>query len=254
MVCRWIAKAVLIPAALMFGVGACWISAHAEGFDKPIRKTILDLGSSPDQPDFPRLHIHLSCYYYPTFMVKELDDDGNKGALRISVLRVDEARAPRCIRSLLAGERAIPDHPGYFWGAKGQMVFIIDDDGDGEGQFFSIYDAITLDRTFRDALRFTTKPNFSRAADGNASMRYQRIFFAECSLMKDGADCWRSVVRKIGLRKSPVPKCSGYGATGDGLFSDSTDPSLIAFPVEVVLYAKPVSTILAGPVLCFAAQ
>jgi hypothetical protein len=247
MVCRWIAKAVLITAPLMFGVGACWISAHAEGFDKPIRKTIIDLGSSPDQPDFPRLHIHLSCYYYPTFMVKELDDDGNKGALRISVLHVGEAKAPRCIRALRAGERAIPNYPGYFWGVKDKLVFVINDDGEGEGRYFVVHDSITLSKIFRDSLRFNTEPDFSRTAHSSPSMRYQRVFFAQCSLMKNGADCWRSVVDQTGLRNGRMPKCSGYD-------DDVADPSLVAFPVEVSLYPKPVRTVLTGPVLCFAAQ
>jgi hypothetical protein len=241
------ARAVLITATLMFGMGACWISAHAEGFDKPIRKTMLDLGSSPDQPDFPRLHIHLSCYYYPTFMVKELDDDGNKGALRISVLRIEAAKAPRCTRSLRPSEKALPEYPGYFWGVKDRLIFVINDDGEGEGRYFVIYDAITLNKTFRDALRFNTEPNFSRASDGLSSMRYQRILFAECSLLKNGADCWRSVVQKTGLRTVPAPKCKGYD-------NDVADPSLIAFPVEVDLYPKLVRRVLAGPVLCFAAQ
>jgi len=228
-------------------MGSSCISALAEGFDKPIRKTVLDLGSSPDQPDFPKLHIHLSCYYYPTFMVKELDDDGNKGALRISVLRVEEAKAPRCTRSLRAGERAVSDYSGYFWGVKDKLVFVIADDGEGEGRYFVIYDAITLNRTFRDALRFNTEPDFSRASDGSSSMRYQRVFFAQCSLMKNGADCWRSVVAQTGLRNGPIPKCSGYD-------DNVGDPSLVAFPVEVELHPKPVRKVVAGPVLCFAAQ
>jgi len=245
MVQRWIVRGVLITATLVIGSGC--IAGHAEGFDKPVRKTVLDLGSSPDQPDFPKLHLHLSCYYYPSLMVKELDDDGNKGALSISVLRVEEAKAPRCIRSLRAGEREVTNYPGYFWGVKDKLVFVIADDGEGEGRYFAIYDAITMNRTFRDALRFNTEPGFSRTADGSSSMRYQRVFFAQCSLMKNGAHCWRSVLAETGLRPGPMPKCSGYD-------DDVADPSLVAFPVEVSLYPKPVRKVLAGPVLCFAAQ
>jgi len=230
----------------MFGIGSCCTAAQAGGFDKPVRKTLLDLGPSPDQPDFPNLHIHLSCYYYPTLMVKELDDDGNKGALRISVLRVEHAKAPRCIRELRAGEREIPEG-GYFWGVKDQMVFVIADDGEGEGRYFAVYDAVRLKKTFRDALRFNTEPDFSRTADGSRSMRYQRVFFAQCSLMKNGAACWRTVVDQTGLRNGPMPMCSGYD-------DDAADPSLVAFPVEVALHPEPVRMVLAGPVLCFAAQ
>lgn len=244
---RCIARAVLITTALLFGVGPSCIDAHAEGFDKPIRKTDLDLGPSPNQPDFPNLHVHLSCYYYPAFVVKELDDDGNKGALRISILRVDDAKAPRCIRSLRTGERTFPRYPGYFWGVKDQLVFVINDDSEGEGRFFVVYDGITMNRTFRDASRFNTEPYFSRTADGRSSMRYQRVFLADCSLVKNGVECWRHVVRQTGLRIGAMPKCSGYD-------DDVADLSLIAFPVEVVLAPKPGRKILAGPVLCFAAQ
>jgi hypothetical protein len=244
---RRFGRVVLTTAAAVFVIGSICSTSLAEGFDKPVRKTILDLGSSPDQPDFPKLHIHLSCYYYPKFMVKELDDDGNKGSLRISVLRVEEAKAPSCIRELLAGERELPNYPGYFWGAKDKLIFVINDDGDGEGQFFIVYDAMTLNQTFRDALRFSTKPRFSLSVGGRSVMRYQRVFFPHCSLMKNGDICWRNVVMQTGVHSSPVPRCDGYD-------NDVADPSLIAFPVEVALYPKPVTKVRAGPVLCFAAQ
>jgi hypothetical protein len=221
--------------------------ASAEGFDRPLRKTVLDLGPSPEQRDFPNLHVHLSCYYYPTFMVKELTDDGNKGALRISVLLVDEARAPRCVRALSPGEKAFPDGGVYFWGVKRTFVFLIADDGEGEGRYFDVFDAGTLRRTLRDALRFNTYPTFSRTTEGGWSMRYQRVFFADCSLMKNGSECWRRVIQQTGLPDGPAPKCSGYDSYVE-------DPSLIAFPVEVALFPRPVRKVLAGPVVCFAAQ
>ena len=180
-------------------------------------------------------------------MVKELKDDGHKGAIRISVLRVEAAKAPRCTRSLKSGERAMQNLPAYFWGVKGTSIFLIADDGEGEGRNFYVFDAITLDKTFSDALRFNTEPQFSQTANGLSSMRYQRVFFAKCSLMKNREDCWRRIVQQTGLTKVPTPKCSGYD-------NDAADPSLIAFPVEVMLVPKPKTDILAGPVLCFAAQ
>ena len=142
----------------------------------------------------------------------------------------------------------------YFWGVKKSSIFLIADDGDGEGRRFFVFDVQTLRRTFEDALRFDTEPKFSRTAHGLPSMRYQRIFFAECSLMRNDKDCWAHVEQQVGLPEGPMPKCLGYhGRDRDGI-DDSDDPSLIAFPVEVVLEPQIYRKILPGLVHCFAAQ
>ena len=68
--------------------------AHTESFDKPIRKTVVNLGRSPylmpNNPD----RIQLSCFFYQDFMVKELNDPGVKGVRSVTVTPTIKESAP----------------------------------------------------------------------------------------------------------------------------------------------------------------
>jgi hypothetical protein len=136
-------------------------------------------------------------------------------------------------------------------GVKSELLFLIDCDGEGEAQYFDVFNASTLNHLLRDALRFDTLPNFEHTSDGHVSMNYERIFYSKCSLMDKTTTCWQQIVAQTGLRNIPIPKCTGYDVLDP---RDKTDPSLIGFPIEVVFTNKPVRKILAGPVHCFAAQ
>jgi hypothetical protein len=243
------AKAIVSVAVIVLGTIVFSSATWAEGFDKPVRQTILDLGPSPNQLDFPNLHVHLSCYYYPSFMLKQLEDDGNKGALRVSVLRVQESQAPTCARPLGVTEKELPLRCEYYEGVKSEFIFLIDCDGDGEGRYFEVFQASNLTSLLWDSLRFNTLPRFGRTADGRLTMRYEQIFFADCSLMEHSGECWKKIKSKIGLSTAVMPKCRGY--VDPKILEDH---SLIGYPVEVVLLPKPVTKTLPGPVHCFAAQ
>ncbi|SEG65465.1 hypothetical protein SAMN05421819_4039 [Bryocella elongata] len=246
----------LVSAVALVSVLSGSLSS-AEGFDKPVRKVVLDLGPSPNQPDYPNLHVRVSCYYYPTFMVKEWDDDGNKGSMRVSVLHVSSEHAPACARALRREEKVVAAEGFGYWGTKGELLFLLAPDGEGAGILFDAFDLVSKRKIYADALRFNVEPAFGKLPDGRVSMRYERIYFAKCSLMdtgpNGGASCLRQVKLRTGLGNVPMPKCKGYGQDGD-LFNDAKDPSLIGYPVEVVLSPKSQRKILAGPVHCFAAQ
>jgi hypothetical protein len=47
-----------------------------ESFDKPVRKATVNLGRSPYLMRNDPRPIQLSCFYYPDFIVKELDNPG----------------------------------------------------------------------------------------------------------------------------------------------------------------------------------
>ena len=67
--------------------------------------------------------ILLSCFYYPDFMVKELNNPGLKGA-EISIVPVVGKQVPACRRSRDANEQSITRvkaWSGYFKGVKDQL-------------------------------------------------------------------------------------------------------------------------------------
>jgi len=57
-------------------------AAHRSGFDVPLKKTVVDFGRSPYYLS-GKVRNKLSCYLYPTLMVKEYDE-GQKGS-RVAV-------------------------------------------------------------------------------------------------------------------------------------------------------------------------
>ncbi len=51
------------------------VASHVGSFDPPLKRKVVDFGPSPYYPNpktAPR--VKLSCFYYPTFMVKEYDE------------------------------------------------------------------------------------------------------------------------------------------------------------------------------------
>ena len=101
-----------------------------EGFDQPVKTTVVDLGPSPYHR--PTLHVRkkLTCYYYSTFTVKQYDE-GQKGAEWLSVIPLAQAG---CTRKHSEGENILTwrEWSGYFWGAKDRYaVFMAPDGSDG---------------------------------------------------------------------------------------------------------------------------
>jgi len=76
---------------------------YADSFDKP-SMTILDLGPSPYRLPSSQMRKTLTCYVYPSFMVKQYDE-GQKGAEWLSILRFKPGNRPACSLSHLGGEK-----------------------------------------------------------------------------------------------------------------------------------------------------
>src|SRR5215469_12486822 len=91
-----------------------------EGFDRPLKKTVVDLGPSPFYPHSRHVRNKLTCFYYRSFTVKEYDE-GQKGAEWLSI--VPSAQAT-CTRKHGEGEKVYmdPEWSGYFWGVKGTFA------------------------------------------------------------------------------------------------------------------------------------
>src|SRR5580658_3881027 len=90
---------LLLGAVSVLGATISGSAANAEPFDKPLQKKVMDLGQSPHLMPNDDRHIKLTCSYYPNFMVKELNDPGNKGALWIALVPAKPGHISGCTRT-----------------------------------------------------------------------------------------------------------------------------------------------------------
>jgi hypothetical protein len=197
-------------------------------------------------------------------MVKELTDDGNKGALRISITRLQHKQAPACTRFHRRGEIVISDGWDYYWGVKGGLVILIGADGLNDGINFDVFDSKSGRKIFKDIvllLEPKEELNFARDLNGQLSLMYQRLFAGDCSVPQGGASCWAKFQKVPGLKDAPMPKCSGYEQLDPRYRDDPSvisyhrdDPSVISYPVEVNLFPRPTTKVLSSSVKCRAAE
>lgn len=257
-------RVALLIVTVVFGNSALGSVALADSFDKPLRETVLDLGPSPNQLPSNGWRVKLSCYYYPAFMVKQLNDLGLKGA-RIATVPLLHGHVPACQRTHSDGERLIGRWGGYFKGVKGRLLFLDAADGTDEGMPFAIFDWKTGKKLFQDSVLFWNSGpvesdiEFSHIPDGKISMSYLRVVEARCSIPKDGMTCWDKFREKFGLPLAPLPKCTGYYQQGQKKWAvgdEGVPPgelettSAIAYPVVVKLFPRPSIKAVAGPVKC----
>lgn len=76
-----------------------------------------------------------------------------------------------------------------------------------------------------------------------------RVLVGTCSVPKNGTSCWKKFKEQPGLNAAPMPKCSDYKGVDAGV-----SPSVIAYPVEVLLFPKPIIKALANPQRCWPAD
>jgi hypothetical protein len=244
-------RAILLFSAV-FASGATFsIAAEAESFDKPLQGEVVDLGPSPYV--MPTRHIKLTCSYYPTFMVKELNDPGNKGALLIATVPVQPGHIPKCTRDHQPNERVFKDWDGYFAGVKRNLLFLNASDGNGGGLPFAAFDPKTGTKVFEDSVMLRKGGEryigFVQTSDSQITLRYTRVVIADCSIPARGAVCWAKLKEKAGLKNAPMPKCSDYPGREAGKAE-----SVIGYPVEVSLFPKPSIRALGNPVKCWPSE
>jgi hypothetical protein len=143
--------------------------ASADTFDTPLKTKVVDFGLSSSNPPGGRsFRVKLSCWSYPTFMVKEYNDEGEKGARWLAIVPVGKGAVPACTRAHALGEKIIkwPEWSGYFDGVKGNLVFFRADDGTDGGLPFVVYDFNTgITDLRRFGLRFKNVGSESRGLD-----------------------------------------------------------------------------------------
>jgi hypothetical protein len=102
----------LLCVLLLLSSSMCAQAAHddVDRFDKPSKMT-RDFGPSPYYAATYHVRKKLTCYIYPSFMVKEYDE-GQKGAEWLSILRFDPGSRPACSLAHLKGEKVIKQTRG----------------------------------------------------------------------------------------------------------------------------------------------
>jgi hypothetical protein len=248
--------------AVASGTSASCAAALGESFDKPVRESVADLGPSPFlMPNSPS-HIQLSCSYYPDFMVKELDDPGQKGTRWVTIEPILDGHTPKCHLWHDSTERFLAKEWWSFIGVKGPLLFLEAADGDeNQGMPFRILDLKTGKGVFEDSERWDGHLEFEPNPDGEVSLKYLRVVGGDCSIPKDGMSCWRKFRRHYGLALTNVPNCSGYRQPGKKQWvvgdqglppEDVKTASAIAYPVVVELLPQPSIQPVPGPVQCWA--
>jgi len=218
-----------------------------EGFDKPLKKTVVDFGPSPFRTS-QHVRNKLTCYYYPAFTVKEYDQ-GEKGAEWLSI--VPSAQAA-CVRMHEEHEKVTTEWSGYFRGVKGTVVFFYASDGEEGGMPFAAFDSGTGRKLFEDSslldyyqktLHLKSVFRVTSEADQNPRLTYLRVARAGCNLKAEQWECWNKVRAQLGITQTDIPVCSGY---------EKADwESAIVYPVSVVLTDSPQIKAVDGPVFCW---
>ena len=249
----------LLGVAVVLGNSISASAALSESYDKPDRKTVVNLGWSPYlMPNHPA-RIQLSCFYYPAFMVKQLDEPGQKGTQWVTIDPVLNGHFPTCRQSHSPTERSFAKDGWFFIGAKGSLLFFEAADGTSGGMPFRILDMKTGKKIFEDSVWWKGHLEFAPTTDGKITLRYPRLVEGDCSIPKNGIDCWSKFRRHYGLALATVPKCTGYRHEGDKewVVGDKSVPpveidtaSAIAYPVVVELFPRPSIRAVLGPVKC----
>lgn len=227
-------------------------------FDAPIRKETVDLGGSPYYPDGQGgPPTALSCYYFPSFMVKE-HYLGGRGAEWLSIL-LNPEETPECKSSHEPGERIIeyPEWEGYFMGVKGNLVFFDGSDTVNGGMPFAVYDSSNGEKIFEDSAyqERASSSNYLEVVSTSAGylLKYLRVADTDCDLNSEGAACWSAIKAEYSLRSDDLPLCTGYEHIADLVGTDQVE-SIIAYAVEVSLFPSPSIQSIPGTTRCWASH
>ncbi|MDB5523899.1 MAG: hypothetical protein JWM58_1662 [Rhizobium sp.] len=208
-------------------------------FDEPLTVDTLALPKDKANPD---AQPQVNCYRFGGFMVKEVDL-GEKGAASLAIAPADAA----CERNAGKNETPIKDDTaGYFFGAKSNFVFFQAGDGWNGGLPFVVYDAKTMKRLFEDSLQGDDFESLD-VAGNTLTMKFRRVFSADCSLYLDGGTCPETIRKQTGLGEiARLPDCgAAYDAekkrTPDYAKEIEDLPSVISYEAQLTFDGKSVA-------------
>ncbi|MGD0193041.1 MAG: hypothetical protein ABSD74_20075 [Rhizomicrobium sp.] len=221
--------------ALVFACGARAEpppDAPSSVFDKPLKITRIPL---PRNPQNPEERTGVTCWYYGTFMVKQLEL-GYQGPSEIAIL---PGHAPVCQRRQLSANELVI-HPnvwtGYFKGVAGNYVFFDGVDSFNGGRPFVILAP--------DAKRISDDVAVSFAGvsviPGGLKMRYTRVYTSHCSIAGAHAhECWQMISKETGLTAHPDCKKAYVDPEKHSVFGIE-DPSVLEYAAdETLVNGKP---------------
>jgi hypothetical protein len=195
-----------VPLRLLWSALVLVSIARAGSFDQPAFKKTVDLGPARYNP---KTHGKVTCYFFASFMVKEVDM-GEKGAERLAIIPAVKNKLHTCSRMHEEGEKTInpDDWTGYFKGVKGNLVFFDADDGVNGGMGFAVFDSKTARKLWDDVALGSL--DISERADKEVSLRYTRIVDGGCIMPKERT-CWEKIRTRLGLENAAAPDCkTGY--------------------------------------------
>jgi hypothetical protein len=247
-------RPIRVALVLAVALGALGSVAHAGSFDKYARKAVVDLGQSPYLRPSAHSRILLSCFYYPSFMVKELDDPGLKGTPWVTISPIRSGASHTCKRSHGSTERFIAKGWWGFIGVKGQLLFLEAPDGIDDGMPIRVLDLKTGRKIFEDSVLLADfRIDFESAPDGRMQMKYVRVVRGDCSIPKGGETCWNRFLQQFGLMSALEPVCVGYNGEPIPADEEQTE-STIAYPVVVRLFPRPSVEAVPGLIKCRPAE
>jgi hypothetical protein len=262
-----------VALRLLVAILALHSFAWAGSFDQPVFKRTVDLGPSKFSPG---ARTKVTCYFFSSFMVKEVDL-AEKGASRLAIVP-GKIKDHTCTRLRDEGEKEInsDEWTGYFKGVKGDLVFFDADDGWNGGMGFAVFNAKTGKKVFDDAALGPLQ--VATGEDKAVTLAYTRVVAGDCVIPKDQV-CWDKIKHMIALESASPPDCkTGYEKSAQELAKGrcqaqkadgpeclakeitlarqqaNDSPSVISYPVEVVLGQEPVIKPANGSVACWPAD
>ena len=122
------------------------------------------------------------CYYFPNFMVKEVDL-GEVGAERLGIVPGTPQSTGKCVRARSKEEIVIApkEWSGYFMGVKNGYLFFSGDDGWNGATPFAIFDSKTGKKLFEDSAKADIA--FIGRPDQSVGMQYLRVVSDDCFIL-----------------------------------------------------------------------
>jgi hypothetical protein len=214
-------------------------------YDKPLKTVRLPL---PKDPENPTARTQLTCVYYPHFMVKQIDL-GEEGADQLSIV---PGAAPACQRANVANEAVIKsdDWSGYLGGVKGNYVFFSSSDGWNGGMSFAMFTS-NGKKVFEDTAKGWSAIDIASAG---ATLGYERVYQAKCSLANGDATCWDKIRTDTGITDAKAPDCMAlYRAEQKRTPKEAkqvlTDPTVIDYQVTTTIIGRDHKTVASGAAL-----
>lgn len=182
-------------------------AVNAGVFDAPLQVRHVRLPSDPQNPKAKR---QVSCFYYRSIVVKQIDY-GELGSERLSLLPVVSGNGTPCRTASEANEHVIPSDSwsGYFKGVKSEYAFFDAPDGTNGGLGFMVMRVYGRKPLFVDTAQHGIES--MDIHEGILRFRYQRVFTADCSLISDTSACREQLIRDTGVTEASLSICAqGY--------------------------------------------